>query len=274
MKSQEVPKRQSGALLCPFQRHISPMLDLGTALHTKGFFITVAHTMFNSPDTSNHPDFTFLPLADNLSEHDTSPGNLLALMKTINNLSNVKTSSAIIWNIIDYIGSSSLSQLQQYHQVPSFLVSPLHKMDPFSSTSLLKEDSNCIPRLNKQAPNSVIYVSLRSLATMDQKELKWVKLLPKGFKEATRERVFIVKWAPQKDVLAHSAVGGVLDPLRLEFDLRKYQRRDSCDMQAMSWDQPCHVWRVGLQVEHELERDEIEKAIRTLMVDKAGEETR
>ncbi|KAM7527724.1 hypothetical protein LguiB_031134 [Lonicera macranthoides] len=134
MKSQEVPKRQSGALLCPFQRHISPMLDLGTALHTKGFFITVAHTMFNSPDTSNHPDFTFLPLADNLSEHDTSPGNLLALMKTINN---------------------------------SLCTKWIH----FPPLALLKEDSNCIPRLNKQAPNSVIYVSLRSLATMDQKEL-------------------------------------------------------------------------------------------------------
>lgn len=44
-------------------------------------------------------------------------------------------------------------------------------MAPFSTTSLLKEDYSCIQRLDKQAPNSVIYISLGSLATMDHKEL-------------------------------------------------------------------------------------------------------
>lgn len=32
--------------------------------------------------------------------------------------------------------------------------------------------------------------------------------LPDGFKEAIGERGCIVKWAPQKEVLAHSAIGG------------------------------------------------------------------
>ena len=34
------------------------------------------------------------------------------------------------------------------------------------------------------------------------------------------------------------------------------------------------VWRIGLQLENELERGEIEKAVRRLMVDKEGEEMR
>lgn len=69
----------------PFQGHISPMLELGAALHSKGFSIIVAHTNFNSPDTSHYPEFIFLPIADNLSEHEILPGDIFALIKTINN---------------------------------------------------------------------------------------------------------------------------------------------------------------------------------------------
>ncbi|KAE8039177.1 hypothetical protein FH972_011615 [Carpinus fangiana] len=46
---------------CPFQGHINPMLQLGI-LHSNGFSITVAHTQYNSPDPSNHPNFSFIPL--------------------------------------------------------------------------------------------------------------------------------------------------------------------------------------------------------------------
>ncbi|KAI3814765.1 hypothetical protein L1987_14409 [Smallanthus sonchifolius] len=51
----------------PLQGHMTPMLHLGTFLHSKGFSITIAHSEFNRPDPSKHPDFTFLPLPDNLS---------------------------------------------------------------------------------------------------------------------------------------------------------------------------------------------------------------
>lgn len=51
----------------PLQGHITPMLQLGTILHAQGFSITVLHPEFNSPNSSNHPEFTFLPLSDDLS---------------------------------------------------------------------------------------------------------------------------------------------------------------------------------------------------------------
>ncbi|GAB4860069.1 hypothetical protein Ancab_011546 [Ancistrocladus abbreviatus] len=47
----------------PFQGHINPMLDLATILHSRGFAITICHPEFNSPDPSNHPEFTFLRIA-------------------------------------------------------------------------------------------------------------------------------------------------------------------------------------------------------------------
>lgn len=69
-------------------------------------------------------------------------GTLIQLSETI---SNTRTVSAIIWN-------------------SDIMAQP-------SSASLIEADQNCIAWLNQQAPNSVIYISVGSLATMDQKDL-------------------------------------------------------------------------------------------------------
>lgn len=87
--------------------------------------------------------------------------------------------------------------------------------------------------LDKQTnDNSIIYVSLGSITQIDENELaemawglannnqpflwvvrpvsvrgsEWIESLPEGFEEAIGERVCIVKWAPQKQVLAHAKV--------------------------------------------------------------------
>ncbi|XP_043713737.1 UDP-glycosyltransferase 76C2-like [Telopea speciosissima] len=53
---------------CPFQGHINPMLQLASILHSKGFSITIIHTQFNSPNSSNFPNFTFIPIQDGMSD--------------------------------------------------------------------------------------------------------------------------------------------------------------------------------------------------------------
>lgn len=76
----------------PFQGHMTPMLQLATVLHSKGFSITIVHsTLFNPPDPSNHPsDFVFLPLiSDGLSEdHDhvssVSSDNIATITSNLN----------------------------------------------------------------------------------------------------------------------------------------------------------------------------------------------
>ncbi|TXG74183.1 hypothetical protein EZV62_002762 [Acer yangbiense] len=363
----------------PYQGHITPMFQLGTILHSKGFSITVVHTQFNSPNPSNNPDFKFQAIPDGLSDDDIASGNFVDKIALLNvnceapfqeclaqmvkqqdpgdeivcviydelmffsesaanqlklksiilrttsattgisrvallrlkaegyiplqdpimqdpvprlhpfrfkdlpiskfgmyenflqliiNAYNTRTSSAVIWNTMDCLEQSSLAQIQQQYQVPIFQIGPLHKFAPASSSSLLMEDSNCITWLNRQAPDSVIYVSLGSIASIDKKELMemawglanskqpflWVvrpgsvdgseeiELLPEGFKEVVEGTGCIVKWAPQKERVNTMYVS--------------------------------RVWRIGLQLENELERGEIERAVRRLMVDKEGEEMR
>lgn len=69
----------------PFHGHMTPLLQLATALHTKGFSIAIAHSQVHPPNPSNHPpDFTFLPLSDNLSSIDDS-GSFSNFINALNN---------------------------------------------------------------------------------------------------------------------------------------------------------------------------------------------
>ncbi|WJZ88998.1 hypothetical protein VitviT2T_008249 [Vitis vinifera] len=399
---------------CPFQGHINPMLQLGAILHSRGFSITVAHTQYNSPDPSNHPDFSFLPIPDGLSDgqnfasllnlvlaanvncesplreclaekqeqhgdiaciihditmyfaeavanhlkvpsinlvtsnvsttiahnafpsllekghiplqgstlHDPVPelhplrfkdlpisrlGDLEAFFQILVNMYKKKFSSPIIWNTMDCLEQSSLTQRQQQLQVPFFPIGPLHKLAPPSSSSLLEEDSSCITWLDKHSPKSVIYVSWGSLACMDAKDLaevawglansnqpflwvvrpgsvrgsQWIEQLPETFMDTVGERCHIVKWAPQKEVLGHRAVGGFWSHCGWNSTLESISEGVPMICRPYSGDQRVntryisHVWKVGLELESdELERVEIERAVRRLMVDGEGEEMR
>ncbi|CAK9172571.1 unnamed protein product [Ilex paraguariensis] len=404
-------------VVAPFQGHITPILQIGSILHAKGFSITIAHAEFNPPHSSNHPEFVFVPLSTNLSDydipstflstmnvnckeplktyvvqtlekqeprdrvcciiydsmmyfaeavaadlkipsilyHNSSASYVLArhatprlhkqgyipvqesmsnelvpelhplrfkdlpfrqisetLLKLIANGNNVRSSAAVICNTNDFLEHSQLSQLQEECQVPIFSIGPLHKMAPASlTTSLLKEDTSCLAWLDNQAPKSVIYVSLGSVATVDKKEItetawglansgqpflwilrpgmvlnsedasdKWLDLLPEGFEERVRERGLIVEWAPQKEVLSHSAVGGFFSHAGWNSAL------ESLSEGVPMICRPCfadhhvnarhitHVWKVGLEMDLVLEREGIERAIRRVMLEKEGEEMR
>ncbi|PON33302.1 UDP-glucuronosyl/UDP-glucosyltransferase [Parasponia andersonii] len=78
---------RSGRLVlvpCPFQGDITPMLQLGTVLYSKGFSITDFHTIYNSPDPNNYPDFSFVPIPDGLSDQDIRSWDLRGNVMAIN----------------------------------------------------------------------------------------------------------------------------------------------------------------------------------------------
>jgi hypothetical protein len=234
-------------------------------------------------------------------------GNLDKYLQLLSKASNIGTSSAIIYNTIDCLENSSLGKIQQQcHQVPIFPIGPMHKIALASSSSLLEEETGCMAWLDKQSYNSVIYVSLGSLAFMDVKEFvemgwglansqqpflwvvrpgsirgtEWIEILPKSLKENIRGRGYIMKWAPQKEVLAHGAVGGFLSHCGWNSTLESISEGIPMICKPCFGDQGVnaryvsHIWRVGLELESDLERGEIERAVRRLMVDEEGKEMR
>lgn len=68
----------------PLQGHLNPMLQLGAILHSKGFSITIAHTHFNSPNPSNHPNFIFLPISVGFSSFTPFRDDFIAFLSILN----------------------------------------------------------------------------------------------------------------------------------------------------------------------------------------------
>ncbi|KAG7624817.1 UDP-glycosyltransferase 76B1 [Arabidopsis thaliana] len=57
----------------PLQGHLNPMFQLANIFFNRGFSITVIHTKFNSPNSSNFPHFSFVSIPDGLSEPESYP---------------------------------------------------------------------------------------------------------------------------------------------------------------------------------------------------------
>lgn len=129
MENQGIQRRPRVVLVpAPLQGHLSPMLELGTLLHSKGFSIIIAHTIFNSPDPCNHPEFNFLPIPDNLCDQYSGQANLMTLITTMNNncevplreiLAQIKNKNeqhspicCIIYDMIMYVSGAVADQLQ------------------------------------------------------------------------------------------------------------------------------------------------------------------
>ncbi|KAB2598314.1 UDP-glycosyltransferase 76F1-like [Pyrus ussuriensis x Pyrus communis] len=230
--------------------------------------------------------------------------------RLITNMANEpKASHGLIFNTFEDLEGQALATLRReyYPNIPIFSLGPFHKCGPTtssSSTSLQSQDQSCISWLNTQAPKSVAYVSFGSVAKINQaqflevawglansgqpflwvirpglvQESDWLKMLPNGFLEALKERAHVVKWAPQKEVLAHPAVGVFWTHCGWNSTLESI-----CEGVPMICT-PCFsdqmvdarfvsdVWKVGLQLEHGIERGEVERTIRRLMVEKEGEE--
>lgn len=228
-------------------------------------------------------------------------------VKVVVDAYNIGSSSAIIWNTMGLLEQSSLAQVQKINKVPIFAIGPIHKIAPTTSCSLHEEDRNSIQWLDKQPNNSVIYVSLGSIVSIDKTEFAemawglanskqsflwvirpgsirgydWMELLSPRFINVVKERGCIVNWAPQKEVLAHKAVGGFFSHCGWNSTLESICEgvplicRPGFGDQRVNTRYVCHVWRIGLALENKfLERCEIERVVRRLLLDDEGKEMR
>lgn len=166
--------------------------------------------------------------------------------------------------------------------------------------SLWKEDTKCLQWLNSKAPNSVVYVNFGSITMISPQHLTefswglanskvpflWVIrpdmvvgesiILSPEFEVETKERGLIASWCPQEDVLNHPSICGFLTHSGWNSTIESI----SAGVPMLCWPffaeqstncwYTCKKWEIGMEIDNDVKRDEVEKLISELIVGEKG----
>ena len=241
----------------------------------------------------------------------TDPNDILLnyFIRLINATSKV---SAIILNTFDPLEQKILEALSPMFPAPIYTVGPLHvlvertqpKILASIGSNLWKEELECLQWLNSKESKSVVFVNFGSITAMttqqlfefawglanSKKHFLWIirpdlvigvsAILPPEFEEETRERSLISSWCPQEQVLSHHAIGGFLTHCGWNSTLESL----SAGVPMICWpffaEQQtncrflCSDWGVGMEINTDVKRDDVEKLVRELMDGEKGKEMR
>ncbi|XP_030442040.2 UDP-glycosyltransferase 85A5-like [Syzygium oleosum] len=166
--------------------------------------------------------------------------------------------------------------------------------------NLLEEHNERLQWLDLKKPKSVIYVNLGSIASVTHQQsvefamgladsdqcFLWVlrpdavngdmATLPREFVEETRERGFLSGWCPQERVLNHPSIRGFLMHCGWNSTIESLSAgvpmlcRPCFGDQQTNCKYICDDWGVGLEMDGNVKRDEVERLARELMEGEVG----
>ncbi|KAL4614838.1 hypothetical protein ACB092_07G081700 [Castanea dentata] len=206
--------------------------------------------------------------------------------------------SAIILNTFDSFEQDVLDALSSmlprtYNIGPLSLLADQIEDDNLKSinSNLWKEEPGCLEWLNSKEPNSVVYVNFGKFAwglANNEKPFLWIirpdlvvgdiAIVPPEFFTRTKYRGMLANWCPQEQILKHPSIGGFLTHNGWNSILESV-----CSGVPMtSWpffaEQQinciycCTVWGIGMEIDNNVQRDEVENLVRELMDGKKGSE--
>lgn len=222
-------------------------------------------------------------------------------------------SSAIIINTFDEFDYEALEAISAKFPRSIYTIGPIpllgrHMLDsPLKSlsASLWKEDPKCLQWLDRREPNSVVYVNYGSITVMTEQHLKefawglasskqpflWIvrpdvvmgagsAMLPEEFFAEIKDRGLILSWCPQEQVLAHPSVGVFLTHCGWNSTLESV----CSGVPVICWpffaDQQtncryaCTTWGIGMEVNHDVKRDELAALVKEMMEGDKGKAAR
>ncbi|CAN1333249.1 7-deoxyloganetin glucosyltransferase [Linum perenne] len=220
---------------------------------------------------------------------------------------NARNASALIINTFDKLEGEFIEPLSPIFP-PIYTIGPLHLMEVHESgldsleSNLWKEELGCLEWLDQKEPNSVVYVNFGSVTVMTSHQLAefawglahsgktflWVirsdlvrgesAILPQEFTDEIKERGMLVSWCPQGKVLKHPSIGGFLTHCGWNSTLESLTSGVPmicwpffADQQTNCW-VICNKWGVGLEIESDVKRDEIDKLVKELIDGEKGKE--
>jgi UDP:flavonoid glycosyltransferase YjiC (YdhE family) len=224
---------------------------------------------------------------------------------------NCLNSSAIIFNTFDEFEYEVLEAISamfpHIYNIGPLLLQGRHVPDSqlkSLSSSLWKEDSKCLQWLDKRESKSTVYVNYGSVTVMTKDHLKefawglanskhpflWIvrpdvvvgdsTILPNEFFEETKDRGLLVSWCPQVQVLAHPSIAVFLTHCGWNSMLESIcvgvpvicwpffaEQQTNCRY-------ACTTWGIGMEVNHDVKRDEIKELVEEVMQGNKGKAMR
>ncbi|GAB2277242.1 hypothetical protein Dimus_011949 [Dionaea muscipula] len=219
-----------------------------------------------------------------------------------------KQANSLILNTFEELEGPILSLIRKNCSSTVYPIGPLHAHLKYrlqadetpssrNSSTLWQVDRSCIAWLDEKPANSVIYVSFGSLTVLSRAELRefWTGLVqskklflwvvrpdsvtgaegdnptPLELVEGTKERGYLVSWAPQEEVLAHPAVGGFLTHSGWNSTMESIVAGVPMACWPFFADQQVNssyvnkVWKVGMDMKDTCDRATVAKMVRDLI---------
>ncbi|KAI8025445.1 7-deoxyloganetin glucosyltransferase [Camellia lanceoleosa] len=230
----------------------------------------------------------------------------------IREIDRTNRASAIVINTFHALERAVVNSLSSTFIPPLYTIGPLHLMlnnqisadDKLKSigSNLWKEDPECVDWLNSQQPNSVVYVNFGSITVMtaqqltefawglakSEKNFLWIirpdivsgdtAILPPEFVPETKDRGVLASWCPQEQVLNHPAIGGFLTHSGWNSTIESVSGGVPiicwpffAEQQTNCW-YSRGEWGIGLEIDSDVKREEVEKLVRELMGGEKGKE--
>lgn len=227
--------------------------------------------------------------------------------------SRASMADAIIVNTFKALEAPALDSLQKILP-PIYTVGPLSLLarcavpneSPLATmtASLWKEDNTCLSWLDDKQPKSVVYINFGSITVMTNEQLVefawglanscynfvWVirpdlvkgesAVLPPEFMEEIKERGLLASWCAQEELLIHSAVGVFLTHSGWNSTLESLCAGVPMICwpffaeQQMNSKYACTDWGVGMEIDNNVKRNEVEELIREMMAGEKGKKMR
>ncbi|KAI9120444.1 hypothetical protein K1719_007477 [Acacia pycnantha] len=240
------------------------------------------------------------------------PNNHLMISMAKNNLKNAQAAQAIVFNTFSELESDALNTLSSIFP-PIYTIGPIHlllsqiQLDPgleCVGSNLWKEDTTCINWLESKEPKSVVYINFGSVTIMSAEQLYefawglanskkhflWIirpdlvdggsVILSPEFLTETKERGHIASWCEQEKVLNHPSVGGFLTHCGWNSMIESVCAGVPMACWPFFADQQtncryaCAEWGVGIEIDNEVKREEVEKIVNELMEGEKAKEMR
>ncbi|XP_026391207.1 7-deoxyloganetin glucosyltransferase-like isoform X2 [Papaver somniferum] len=241
----------------------------------------------------------------------TTNPNEVMVNYAIGEFAKAKDATALIFNTFDDLEKDALEAFRsQLSLPPMYSIGPLplllnqtnqNELQSIGS-NLWKEEPECLKWLDMKEPGSVVYVNFGSITVITPQQMiefawglanskhtfLWVirpdlvvgdsAMLPAEFLEDTKDRSLYASWCPQEDVLNHPSIGGFLTHSGWNSTLESIcggvpmicwpffaEQQTNCRYS-------CGHWGIGMEIDNNVKRYEVEKLVRELMDGDKGKE--